>query len=322
MKPVHRTEAGSVLLGVLLLAVLMASVCLGYARHVVLASSVPEASLAAQAAEGAADSGLAWARQALLSARSSGSALPISDEAEVSISLTPAGGDLQSLAIGSSALGESQALAGTVETYATGDGSLPRFTAAARAAITTHGSVTVISGTQSYANTTLTGLLLLRSGTSLTLNNCIVAGSIVSAAAASGATWSGADPVSITLLGTVVLESDAALPDCSLVAPDARVDGTGAAVQIRGALVCDSLRLGSWGSVHGPVAAASTLSVPAGIDQPGAGREPRAFPAALETGALDIARVSFPRATASPADQDAIESFTFPAARRAVAPAR
>lgn len=321
MKTRNRAEAGSVLLGVLLLAVLMASVCLGYARHAVLARGVGESSVAALTAEGAADSGLAWARQALLTSRTAGASLALADGAEVDVSLADAGDGLRTLAIASSAEGLTQALEGTVETYATASGALPSLTTAARDAVRAHGSVTVLSGTQSYSNTTLTGLVMLRGGTSLTLTNCIVAGTIVSAAATSTTGWSAADATRITLQGTVVLESDAALPGCSIVAPEAIVDGTGAAVQIRGAIVCAGLRLGNWGAVHGLVASSGALSIPAGVDQPGAGREPRTWPAALETGAEDIVRVWFPRATASPAEQDAIESFRFPASRRADAAA-
>jgi hypothetical protein len=175
-----------------------------------------------------------------------------------------------------------------------------------------HGARTDISGSQSYSSQTLTGVLYLRNGARLTLTNCIVAGSIVSEPAVTG-TWVPADCTSITLSGTVVIESDAALAGCSIVAPDASVSGSGEAVQIRGVIVCDTLALPGWGALHGQIATAQPPALSGSIDMPGSGREPRAWPAAIETGAEGISRLSFPRASAGAAEQQAIEDFSFPA---------
>jgi len=301
------------MLGTLLLAVLVTSVVLGYARHTIVSASNAEASVAAERAASAADSGLAWARQTLLAHGGRSATLAISDDAQVSVDVTDASADVHLLTIESSASGVSQTMQGTVETYATVAGSLPELTSTARAAVRAHGALTYISGSQSYTSQTLTGILLLRNGAHLTLTNCIVTGSIVSEPALSD-TWVPADCTTITLSGTVVIESDAALAGCSIVAPDATITGAGSgAVQIRGVVVCDTLSLSGWGALHRQIATSEPPALSAGIDMPGSGREPRSWPAALQTDARRISRLSFPRAEAGAAEQQAIEDFAFPA---------
>jgi type II secretory pathway component PulK len=59
-------ESGQALLGILILGTLMTTVCLGYARHAVVTAANAESTVTVQQAEGAADSGLAWAKQTLL----------------------------------------------------------------------------------------------------------------------------------------------------------------------------------------------------------------------------------------------------------------
>ncbi len=312
--PRQRRQSGNVMLGTLLLAVLMTSVVLGYARHTLVAAGNAEASVATQRAESAADSGIAWARQTLLADGGRSTTLAIAGDAQVTVDVAATGTGLHTLTIESSASGVSQAMQGTVETYATVGGSLPQLTAAARTAVLGHGSLIDVSGNQTYTSQTLTGVLYLRNGARLTLTNCIVAGSIVSEPAVNG-TWAAGDRTSISLTDTVVIESDPALAGCSIIAPDAAVTGAGTeAVQVRGVIVCDSLSLAGWGALHRQVATAQPPSLAAGIAMPGSGREPRAWPAALETGAEGISRMSFPRAEAGSAEQQAIEDFVFPGA--------
>lgn len=112
-----------------------------------------------------------------------------------------------------------------------------------------------------------------------------------------------------------MIESDATVAGCSIVAPDAAVAGDGTeAVQITGCIVCDSLTLRGWGAVSGLIASTAAPSIPRNVDLPGSGREPRAWPAVLDTGAEGILRVAFPRADATAAEQAAIRGYTFPAA--------
>ncbi|HEX5010504.1 MAG TPA: hypothetical protein VFY71_08880 [Planctomycetota bacterium] len=305
-------ESGQVLLGVLLLAVLVSTVCLGYARHVVIAASNAEAAVAVQQAEGAADSGLVWAKQSLLAAGDRTVRLNVGSNAQVAVNVVDNGSTLRTLTIQSSASGVTQAMEGSLETYATVADELPQLTSSARNAIVTHPAVVDVVGSQSFSATTLTGIIYLHNGAHLTLTDCIVAGTIVSQPALAGR-WSPADCTTISLGGSIVIESDPALAGCSIVAPDAAVIGDGSeALQIRGCIVCDSLSLTGWGALHGQIASTSVPTLNRSIDLPGSGREPRAWPAALATGSERIGRVSFPRPVATPAQQAAIRTFVFP----------
>ena len=308
----RRHEDGQVLLGILLLAVLVSTVCLGYARHVVVAATNAESAVAVQQAEGAADSGLVWAKQSLLAAGGRTAHLDVGGNAQVAVNVVDNGSTLRTLTIQSSASGVTQAMQGSLETYATVADTLPELTVTARNAVLTHPAIVDVAGSQSYSGTTLSGIIFLHNGAHLTLTNCIVAGSIVSQPALSGS-WTPSDCTTISLAGTIVIESDATLAGCSIIAPDAAVTGDGSeALQIRGCIVCDSLTLTGWGAIHGQIATATSPAVNRIIDLPGSGREPRAWPAALQTGAERIGRVSFPRPVATPAQQAAIRAFVFP----------
>jgi len=316
-----RRQGGQVLLGVLLLAVLVTSATLGYARHAVVTASNAQATVAAQRAEAAVDSGIAWARQALHDDGARSARLALDADSSVVVEVTDTGSDLRALSISSSVDGTTQHMDGTAQTVPTVGRTLPTLTSAARAAVLASPSLIEVHGSQSYSNTTLTGVLYLRNGASLTLTDCIVAGSIVSEPALSGTGWSASDCTSIHLSGTVTLESDAAASGCSIVAPDAAVSGDGTeAVQIRGVVVCDSLLLRGWGAVCGQIATTDAPSLARNVDLPGSGREPRAWPSALDTGAEAIASVSFPRPTVSAAEQRAIKNFTFPSRVRPAGP--
>jgi hypothetical protein len=311
-----RRQRGQVLLAVLLLAVLVTSVVLGYARHVIVSAESSQATVACQQAESAADSGLAWARQTLLADGSRSARIALDSGAVVSVNVADAGSGLRTLSIQGNVDGQKQSLVGSVETYAAVGGTLPRLTTSARAAAAAAGSVTSVSGTQTFSNTTITGLLFLRNGASVTLRDCIVAGTILSQPAMSASGWAPADCTSITLSGSVVIESDAALAGVSIIAPDCTVAGDGTeAVQVTGAVVSKSLALTGWGAISGQIATSSAPSLASDIDLPGSGREMRAWPAALDTGAEGIVRVSFPRPSVTPGQLLAIRNFAFPSRR-------
>jgi len=141
-----RRQSGSVLMGTLLVSLLMASMCMAFARHSLLTASAAEAAIAVQVAEGAADSGLAWARQSLLSGSASGATLALGGKAEVRVDVAADGAGRGKVSIASSARSQSQTLSGSLETYATVGGALPRLTDAARAAVRLAPARTEISG--------------------------------------------------------------------------------------------------------------------------------------------------------------------------------
>jgi hypothetical protein len=311
-----RRQSGQVLLAILLLAVLVTSVVLGYARHAIISAENSQDIVACQQAESAADSGLAWARQTLLANDLHTARLALGSGAVVAVNVADAGSGLKTLTIQGSVDGQQQSLVGSVETYAALGGSLPQLTASGRAAVAGAPSITSVMGTQTLHDTTINGVLFLRNGANVTLQDCIVAGTIVSQPALAAGAWAPADATSLTLSGSVVIESDPSLSGVSIIAPDCTVTGNGTeAVQVSGVVVCKSLALTGWGAISGQVATTVAPALASGIDLPGSGREQRPWPASLDTGAEGIVRVSFPRPTVTAGQLLAIRNFAFPSRR-------
>ena len=306
----RRQPAGYVLLAVLLLTTLIASLVMTYSRHALLAVDSSSATLESLRAQAAADSGFAWARQSLAADAGSATRLDLGDGRSVSVTVGSAAGNLRSVDVDALTEGTSQSLQATFETYAVAGERLPGLTAAAKTAVNGASPVTILSGSSnSYTSTELTGTILLRSGARLTLRDVIVDGSIVSEAALTG---SGGG-VTIELRGGVLIQPGATLPGCAIVAPDAAIDGDGSElVQIHGAIVAQRLQLRGGGVLHGVVACAEVLELAAGIEQPGAGRTPRGWPAALETYSADVGRLAFRGVDVRDAERTAIRSFAFP----------
>lgn len=307
----RRQPAGYVLLAVLLLTTLIASLVMTYSRHALLAVDSSSANLESQRAQAAADSGFAWAKQSLAAGAGSATRLDLGDGRSVSVSVGGAAGNLRSIDVDASTEGTSQSLRATFETYAVAGERLPGLTAAAKTAVNAASPVTILSGSSnSYTSTELTGTILLRAGATLTLRDVIVDGSIVSEAALTGGAGGG---VTIELRGGVLIQPGATLPGCAIVAPDADIDGDGSElVQIHGAIVAERLRLRGGGVLHGLVACDDDLELAAGIEQPGSGRAPRAWPAALETYSADVGRLAFTAVDVRDAERTAIRGFTFP----------
>jgi hypothetical protein len=306
-----------VLLAVLLLTTLIASLVMTYSRHALLAVDSSSANLESQRAQAAADSGFAWAKQSLAADAGSATRLDLGDGRSVSVSVGSAAGNLRSIDVDATTEGTSQAVRATFETYAVAGERLPGLTAAAKSAVNAASPVTILSGSSnSYSSTELTGTILMRTGARLTLRDVILDGSIVSEAALTGASGG----VTIELRGGVLIQPGATLPGCAIVAPDADIDGDGSEfVQLHGAIIAERLRLRGAGALHGEVACEDEPELAAGIERPGSGRAPRAWPAALETHSASVGRLAFRGVDVRDAERTAIRGFTFPN-RRPLAP--
>jgi len=305
-------EGGYVLLAVLLLAVLITSVTMAHARHALMAATDTNATLKSQVAEHAAGSGFAWAKQSLLADGARSTLLQVGSD-DIGISVTDDGPDLHSVTVTASGEGYSQEVSGIVETYRTTAGQLPGLTSSAVTALMGASGRVEVSGSVTYADTEITGILYLRHGATLTLRHVILSGSIVSEAACSDAAWTPAQQTTIIVDGGLLIEPGATLPGCAIVAPDAAVTGTGNdRVQIRGVVVARNVTLPGSGALHKQVVASEPLALSALVDQPGSGRAPRTWPDALDTGAEGVSRVAFPNVTASADEQESIEDFAFP----------
>jgi hypothetical protein len=307
-----RSRRGFVLLSVLLLAVLIVSLTMGHARHALMAADNTQATLRAQGAEHAADSGFAWAKQSLLADGSRSTSLSLGSE-DVTISVVDSGATLRSVTVTASGEGYTQQVSGVLETYKTTGSGMPSLTTAARNAVQSDGARIDVSGTVTYSDTTLTGTLYLRNGASVTLRNVVLQGSIVSEPACSGVAWTLAQRTSITIDGGLLIEPTATLPGCAIVAPDAAITGTGNdRVQLHGVVLARSLTLPGRGALHAQVVTTEPIALSASIDQPGSGRAPRAWPDALDTGAEGVSRASFPEAEVTETELQNIGDYVFP----------
>jgi len=313
VKAAPREQSGFVLLAVLLLAVLMTSIVLTYARHSIVAADTNSANLRAQAAEQAAGDGFVWAKQKLLAAPAGTSAtLRVNGEAGVTVSVG-AGSGKRAISVEATGPGTTQQFEATAETYATTSGNLPKVTPTGRVAVNAAAAKTEVNGAVTYANTEITGILYLRYGSSVTLRDVIITGGIVSEAALLGA-WTPAQATQITIDGGLLIETGSVVPGCAILAPDATITGTGNdRVQIEGVVVAASLTLPGSGSLHAQIATTTTPVLSVNIDQPGSGRAPRTWPDVLDTAAEGVSRVVFLRSDPTPSERDAIEGYAFPA---------
>ncbi len=131
-------------------------------------------------------------------------------------------------------------LQGTVETYATVGGALPRSPPPRAARMPGNPSLISVNNNHNLSrhDADRRALPAQRPRTSR-CRTASSAGSIVSEPALSASGWAPADATTITLSGTVVIESDSTLAGCSIIAPDATVSGDGTeAVQITGSVSC------------------------------------------------------------------------------------
>jgi hypothetical protein len=301
-------------MAVLLVAALVASLVMTYSRHALLAVDSSSANLASQQAQNAADSGFAWAKQSLRADAGSATRLDFGDGRSVSVSVANGAGQLRTVGVDATTEGTRQSVQATFEVYSVPGDELPALTAAAKTAVNAS-SPTIISGACSYSSTDLTGVYVLRTGTSLTLQDVVLDGTLVSEAALTGSTGG----VTIFLRGGVQIRPGATLPGCVIVAPDATLAGDGSErVELYGAIVAHSVSLTGSGALHGDVASASSPVLGSGIDCPGAGRAPRAWPTALVTNASGVSRLAFTGVDVRAAEMSAIRGYTFPNRRGGV----
>ena len=306
--------AGYVLLAVLLLTALIASLVMTYSRHALLAADSSAASYATQRAQDAADTGVAWAKQSLRDGGGSLARMDLGDGRSLAVSVASPTATTRSIDIAAHTEGTSQALHATFELYSTTGDELPALTAAAKTAVPAASPITVLSGNRTYTSTELTGILYLRNGTSLILQDVILDGAIVTENAVTGASSGGG--VDIEFRGGVQIQPGSVLPGIAIVAPNAELSGNGTErIEIHGAVIVDEIDLDGSGAIHGPIASNEAPELSSSVDRPGYGRAPQAWPTSLETGSASIGRLAFRASDPTQAERDAIRGYRFPTRR-------
>lgn len=305
--------AGYVLLAVLLVTALIASLVMTYSRHALLAADSSSANTASQQAQSAADTGFAWAKQSLLADAGSATRLDLGDGRSVAVNVANGStAALRTVGVDAMTTGTNQSLQATFEVYSLAGDELPELTAAAKSAVAGASPKTTLSGVNTYTSTELTGIILLRSGATLTLQDVVLDGAIVTEGALNGSNGR----VTINLRGGVQINPGSVLPGCAIIAPNADVSGNGAErVELHGAVIAESLSLTGSGALHGEVACANPPTLGSSIDRPGAGRAPRAWPSSLVTNSAGVSRLAFSPADVREAEKTAIRGYSFPARR-------
>lgn len=173
------------------------------------------------------------------------------------------------------------------------------------------GSVTIISGSQSYVGTELAGFFLLEDGAELTLQDVIVRGTILTrnGVCADNLPATGSNRPKLNVYGGLKLLAGTELPDVAVVAPDLVINADpNSRVDVQGFVSADEIHVNGRGSVHGMVVHNESEEFGSKMRRPGHGRGPQPWPDVISAGAEEIASLSFPSATVPDSTIVAMES--------------
>jgi hypothetical protein len=195
---------------------------------------------------------------------------------------------------------------------------LPRLDPADASALLSDSAIPKLtySGTQTVADRDLTGLVVISDGARITFDNVTISGCLISEASLEGQDFSGYAVTNPTVIvdGGLRIVAGTALPGVAVLMPDGVLTCTAGpcGVQIVGDVVAGQVLLAGRGGITGNIACVEPLSL-TGIEQPGSGREPRAWSSSLDTGATRSLRQVAVRPRPSTVDElDLITGFEFP----------
>jgi hypothetical protein len=189
---------------------------------------------------------------------------------------------------------------------------LPGLTTAAAAAVLGDPGRIELSGTQTLSDRVVDGTLVLAAGSRVTLRDVLVRGAIVSQPALDGPPYAPAATSQLVLEGSVRVDGGLALPGCAIVMPDGELTAaTGSLVEAHGVVLAGRITWQGGGALDGHVVAGHEIALPAGVDRPGFGRAPVAWPDCLAMTGWTIATLGFPLATASGLEELTIKEFAF-----------
>jgi hypothetical protein len=164
-------------------------------------------------------------------------------------------------------------------------------------ALLTSATIVSIDGDQLLEGVDLDQVLLLEPGAVLTLRDVVLRGAILTQPGLCADTplSEGHQRPRLVIEGGLGLRPGASLPDVAIVGPDLVVEADGwSRVQLDGFICADELRLLGRGRVSGMIVTTSSKLLGADLRQPGAGRGPQSWPAAVTPGAERITRLAVP----------------------------
>jgi hypothetical protein len=159
------------------------------------------------------------------------------------------------------------------------------------------GNLTVISGPVQYVGVELAGLMLLEEGAELTLQDCVLRGTILTnrGICKDNPQAEGPNRPRVNVYGGLRLLAGTELPDTAMCAPDAIFECDDASrVEVRGFACADEIKVKGKGSVRGMVVSDSDEDFSSKVRRPGYGRGAQSFPSTIEPGGEEMTRACFP----------------------------
>ncbi|MFT7462783.1 MAG: hypothetical protein ACI9EF_001125 [Pseudohongiellaceae bacterium] len=322
----HSEEEGWVLIAALLVAVVSASLTVGWARHAVLAKGKLEMSTGASRTEEASRSGFERTRELMNSGQPPGteadgneSVVTTSHGDEVRSERIVDGHDRRNVNVrahhSSGNSHRDAALRGRAQIVpgSQGNGKRTRLSDSEGAKILLIPGLTMVTGTLVFTpSSDLSGVYLLENGSRLVMEDCDFTGTILTRASLNQTNvlaTGGSRPV-VELKGGCTLREGSDLPGMSICGPDLIVQAdSDASIDVRGMVVAEEINLPCRGVLRKMVVSEGSETISSKISRPGHKRGPVAFPSFVEPGSERMTYISFPTDHFTAAEMDAIEDY-------------
>jgi hypothetical protein len=308
----RESSAGYVLVAVLLLGSLIVMTAGTYTRHTLVNYHNSSASLWVQETREASDSGLAFLRQLSASGHESYDGTIESGDQQVALTLSETGPGRRAMRVDATKSGLGTTLLAEARVLGAVGEQLPYLTASAAAAANGDPGQVKLQGTQTLADTVIQGTLVLARASRITLRDVIVKGTIVSEPALVGPPYAPLEATTLVLEGSVRIDGGLLLSGCAIVMPDGELTATsGSRVEAHGVVLAKRITWLGGGALDSHVVAGHDVLLPAGVDRPGWGRAPAAWPEGLQMTAFVIATLAFPRVDATGLEALSIKGYAF-----------
>jgi hypothetical protein len=306
----RRSESGWVLAAALVMSTLAIAVTVTYARHAVLAKKSLEFAQGASPVEEATRSGMERVRERMLQGDLPGTiAQGTQDHAvtsggeDVTGEREDIGNKMREIRVRATSTTGSQSsdefntkARGTVQP---GSGSTQKKTTVkcTNGQQVLLGNCTSISGNASFTGAELSGVLLLEDGAHLTLQDCILRGSICTrhGVCSDHPACTGANRPKVSVYGGLRLLCSSDLPDTAMCAPDGVLDcDASARVEVNGFACADEVNVKGHSCVSGMVVSDTSETIDPTVKRPGHGRGCQSYPDSVDCGIEEVTKVVFP----------------------------
>ena len=301
-------EGGWVLMATLVLSTIVVSVTVTYARHAVLAKKSLEVASGASAAEEASRSGLERTRERMEEGYLPGT----EEEGTEDVVETPTGEiviserevidhddrKLKVEARGNGGSFEDEATLKAKGRVTPGHGKNDSVTSTdCDTGTMLAGLVTIISGDVTYQGTELAGLFLLEEGATLTLDDIVLRGTIITRAGMckDNLPHSGSSRPAVNVYGGLRHLAGTELPDTAVLGPDlVYICDSQSRVELEGMVVTDEFEVRGRGTVKGMVVSKKDPVFSSNCSRPGNGRGLQSWPESIEPASENVKKLTFP----------------------------